>query len=441
MLLNNIILRNFRNYVDCEVAFSKPVNLIIGGNAQGKTSLLEAIYFLCTAESHRATRDTELIRHNAPGFYLKGILTNSSNDVISLEASKRARGQFKLMKNGVLHTKRSEWIGQFNAVFFAPESLILVKGAPAERRRFLDLLITQVDNNYLQHLQKYQLILKQRNELLKQIRTTFVDAAQLDAWDKLLLTHGTAITLKRLQVFDQLKNYAMHNHQKLTGGRENLVLTYRCASVRDDISVNSETDSNLELSSTDPNLLAESEVKPVTRESEITVQFGEMLKTSRSADLQRGTTLVGPHRDDFLIELENQSSTFLSEDESQMPDNDGEKAITEYNFLTEETGTCLEAARAYGSQGQQRTIALALKLAELELIRAMAGRNPIVLLDDVTSELDYKRIGYLLGALQNLSAQTFITATHAEPLVHHLREANVLTVKNAQISQSTHSEN
>ena len=448
MLLNNIILRNFRNYVDCEVSFSKPVNLIIGGNAQGKTSLLEAIYFLCTAESHRATRDAELIRHDEPGFYLKGMLTNSSNDVISLEASKRARGQFKLIKNGVLHTRRSEWIGQFNAVFFAPESLILVKGAPAERRRFLDLLIAQIDNNYLQHLQKYQLVLKQRNELLKQIRTTFVDAAQLDAWDKLLLTHGTAITLKRLQVFDQLKDYTMHNHQKLTGGRENLALTYRSASVRDDLSMNNGTNSSSELATTDPNLLAESEVEPVpiTSESEITAQFSETLKASRAADLQRGTTLVGPHRDDFLIELENQPFTVLNENESQISDNDKKKAIGECDFRsfqseeTEETGICREVARAYGSQGQQRTIALALKLAELELIRAATGRNPIVLLDDVTSELDAKRIGYLLGVLQNLSAQTFITATHAEPLVHHLGEADVLTVKNAQISQSAYSE-
>ncbi len=441
MLLNNIILRNFRNYVDCEVSFSKPVNLIIGGNAQGKTSLLEAIYFLCTAESHRATRDAELIRHNEPGFYLKGVLTNSSNDVISLEVSKRARGQFKLIKNGVLHTKRSEWIGQFNAVFFAPESLILVKGAPAERRRFLDLLIAQIDTNYLQHLQKYQLVLKQRNELLKQIRTTFVDAAQLDAWDKLLLTHGTAITLKRLQVFEQLKNYAMHTHQKLTGGRENLALTYRSASVADNMSRHNGTDNNSELASTALNALAESNVEPVpiTSESEITVQFRATLKASRAADLRRGTTLVGPHRDDFLIELENHPATVLIERASQISDDDEEKELNRYDLLAEESGTCREVARAYGSQGQQRTIALALKLAELELIHATTGRNPIVLLDDVTSELDYKRIDYLLRVLQNLSTQTFITATRAESLAQHLHEANVLTVKNSRISQSSYS--
>lgn len=452
MLLNQIVLRNFRNYIDCEVSFSKPINLIIGGNAQGKTSLLEAIYFLCTAESHRAMRDAELIRHNEAGFYLKGVLTNSSDDVVSLEASKRARGQFRLKKNGVLHTKRSEWIGQFNAVFFAPESLILVKGAPAERRRFLDLLIAQIDRDYLQHLQKYQSVLKQRNELLKQIRTIFVDAAQLDAWDQLLLIHGTAIIIKRLEVFHQLKDYAMKNHQKLTGGRESLALTYRSALMRDDASMDNVTDNNLETTSTNTNSsLAESGVESVKvpSESEINKQFGATLSASRAADLQRGTTLVGPHRDDFLIELEHQSHRLLSEDEPHILDNNDEEVTdeliqlseaevesvySEYRFSREDLGICREVARAYGSQGQQRTIALALKLAELELIRATTGRNPIVLLDDATSELDYKRIGYLLGILQNLSAQTFITATHAEPLVHHLHEPNVLNVKNAQIS-------
>ena len=415
MLLNNITLRNFRNYVDCQVSFSEPVNLIIGGNAQGKTSLLEAIYFLCTAESHRATRDAELIRHNEPGFYLKGVLTNCSDDVVSLEASKRARGEFRLKKNGVLHTKRSEWIGQFNAVFFAPESLRLVKGAPAERRRFLDLLIAQIDRNYLQHLQKYQHVLKQRNELLKQIRLTFADAMQLNPWDKLLLTHGTAITLKRLEVFRRLKNYTVNNHQRLTGGQESLALTYRSASIRQETSMEDIND----LSESEANSFAESAGGAFggTSENQITQQFSEILNASRPADLQRGTTLVGPHRDDFLIELESQLCTFLKE--------------------KEETGTYREGARTYGSQGQQRTIALALKLSELELIRATTGRNPIVLLDDVTSELDNKRVGYLLSVLQNLSAQTFITATYAEPLVHHLHDPHVFTVKNARIQPDT----
>ena len=419
MLLNHIVLRNFRNYINCEVHFSKPVNLIVGGNAQGKTSLLEAIYFLCTAESHRATHDAELIRHHESGFYLKGTLRNGSDDVTSLEAMKRARGQFRLKKNGALQTKRSEWIGQFNAVFFSPESLTLVKGGPSERRRFLDMLISQVDNEYLKNLQKYNLVLKQRNELLKQIRATFANVTQLDAWDKLLLAHGTAVIVKRMEIFHQLRAYAIQNHQRLTGGLENLALTYRSASVSNDTSME-----NIGCSASDT--LAEPSTTSEDEEM-IAEHFGISLNASREADLQRGTTLVGPHRDDFLIELENGPEALPtycnSENDAQDPD--------------PETGAFREVARSYGSQGQQRTIALALKLAELELIRHLTGRDPIVLLDDVTSELDYKRIGYLLEVLQNLSAQIFITSTYAEPLVHHLDQPNVLTVENAEISYNT----
>ena len=431
MLLNNIVLRNFRNYVDCEVSFSKPVNLIIGGNAQGKTSLLEAIYFLCTAESHRATRDGELIRHNEAGFYLRGTLGNSNNDVMSLEAMKRTRGQFKLKKDGVIQTKRSEWIGQFNAVLFSPESLVLVKGGPAERRRFLDLLISQIDSIYLKNLQKYRLVLRQRNELLKQIRTTLADAAQLDVWDKLLIAHGTAIIIKRLEIFQELKSYAMQNHQKLTGGKENLALTYCSALVRNNMLMRKTHDTEDENAE---NPIEESEIRflETKTETEIAKDFNVALSASRGADLQRGTTLVGPHRDDFLIELEKSSgiSNLDSEGKNCLEATDAEKEEID------EIGIFREGARAYGSQGQQRTIALALKLAELELIRAVTGQDPIVLLDDVTSELDYKRTEYLLNVLQNLSAQTFITATHAEPLVYHLNQPNVLTVENAQINHT-----
>ena len=442
MLLNNIVLRNFRNYADCEVSFSKPVNLIIGGNAQGKTSLLEAIYFLCTAESHRATRDGELIRHNEAGFYLKGTLGNNNNDVMSLEATKRTRGQFKLKKNGVLQTKRSEWIGQFNAVLFSPESLILVKGGPAERRRFLDLLISQIDSIYLKNLQKYRLVLRQRNELLKQIRTTLVDAVQLDVWDKLLIAHGTAIIIKRSEIFHQLKAYAMQNHQKLTGGKESIALTYCSALVQGNTSMHHNAHNTAD---EDPeNLTGGSEIGflETKTETEIEKDFDAALNASRGADLQRGTTLVGPHRDDFLIELENASAMFNTESESEnrleVPDDEKEEQVEGQNLPPKsEVGTFREGARAYGSQGQQRTIALALKLAELELIRTVTGQDPIVLLDDVTSELDHKRTEYLLNVLQNLSAQTFITATHAEPLVRHLNQPNVLTVENAQINEAS----
>ena len=418
MLLNRIILRNFRNYIDCEVDFPQSVNLIVGGNAQGKTSLLEAIYFLCTAESHRATHDAELIRHHESGFYLKGTLKNGSNDVVSLEAIKQIRRQFRLKKNGILQTKRSEWIGQFNAVFFSPESLTLVKGGPSERRRFLDLLISQINSEYLKNLQKYNLVLKQRNELLKQIRATSTSITQLDAWNKLLIMHGTAVIIKRLEIFSQLKGYAIENYLKLSGAQESLALTY-CSAVIPDYMLmpNSET------AVTNP-------VMEISDMDKIAKHFNVSLNTTREADLQRGTTSVGPHRDDFLIELESEAKTGAVHG---VTDNHNK-----HNEGTPQGNqTFREGARAYGSQGQQRTIALALKLAELELIRHLTGRDPIVLLDDVTSELDDKRTKYLLEVLQDLSTQTFITTTDAEPLVHYLKEPNVLTVENANVSYTT----
>ena len=415
MLLNRIILRNFRNYIDCEVDFPQSVNLIVGGNAQGKTSLLEAIYFLCTAESHRATHDAELIRHHESGFYLKGTLRNGSNDVVLLEAIKQIRGQFRLKKNGVLQTKRSEWIGQFNAVFFSPESLTLVKGGPSERRRFLDLLISQINSEYLKNLQKYNLVLKQRNELLKQIRAMSTSITQLDAWNKLLIMHGTAVIIKRLEIFSQLKGYAIENYLKLAGAQESLALTYRSAVIPDDmLTCNSET--------AVPNPVME-----ISDMDKIAKHFNVSLNTSREADLQRGTTSVGPHRDDFLIELENEAKTGAVHGVADNHNEHNEGG-------SQGTQTFREGARAYGSQGQQRTIALALKLAELELIRHLTGRDPIVLLDDVTSELDDKRTKYLLEVLQDLSTQTFITTTDAEPLVHYLKEPNVLTIENANVS-------
>ena len=272
-------------------------------------------------------------------------------------------------------------------------------------------------------------------KLLKQIHTTLVDAAQLNAWDKLLIAHGTAIIIKRLEIFHQLKAYAMQNHQKLTGGKEGLVLTYCSASVREHNTQNTEEeDAENPIDASEAGFL---ETKTAT---EIAEHFDATLKASRGADLQRGTTLVGPHRDDFLIELENAFgiSGFDPESKNGSEATDAGKEEMDHEelqnpFAESEIGAFREGARAYGSQGQQRTIALALKLAELELIRAVTGQDPIVLLDDVTSELDYKRTEYLLNVLQNLSAQTFITATHAEPLVRHLNQPNVLTVENAQV--------
>jgi len=216
MWLNHLTLRNFRNYIDLEVQFPDSVNLLVGSNAQGKTNLLEAIYFTSTAKSHRTNADRELVHHDSDWFFLQAkIAINLINDSsvkdkstlqqnqatgteeLIVEASYQAPTQKRFKLNGYLLPRLSEWVGQFQVVFFSPESLILVKGSPGDRRRFLDQLICQVNPFYLSQLQRYQSSLKQRNELLKQIRQQQQSTDLLKVWDELLVEDGVYITQTR----------------------------------------------------------------------------------------------------------------------------------------------------------------------------------------------------------------------------------------------------
>ena len=393
------MLRNFRSYTDCEIEFTDRVNLIVGENAQGKTTLLEAIYFLSTAKSHRTYPDNELIRHNESWFYLKGEIaaTDGSQpdlelrelqplDLMTVEVSNELSGKKRFKFNGIIQKKLSQWIGQFNVVFFSPESLTLVKGSPADRRRFIDLLISQINSAYLNSLQNYQFALKQRNELLKQIRSKQASADFLDPWDDMLIAEGISIVQTRARIFDQLKTYVQAKHAELTGNREILELKYQPSPEKIDDAIEQVRED------------------PVTGEA--TELFRKGLQSARSYDILRGMTSVGPHRDDFKLILESQSAGAMY----------------------------FQEAKAFGSQGQQRTIALALKLGELELIRETAGKTPIVLLDDVFSELDEERSSFLFNLLGRLNAQTFITSTRQEAWVPELGECRVFTVHDGQVN-------
>ena len=390
MRLNQLVLRNFRSYTDCEIDFTDRVNLIVGENAQGKTTLLEAIYFLSTAKSHRTYPDNELIRHNESWFYLRGKVaaddshTNPEThnleplDLMTVEVSNELGGKKRFKFNGVLQKKLSEWIGQFNVVFFSPESLTLVKGSPTDRRRFIDLLISQINAAYLNTLQNYQFALKQRNELLKQIRSRQANPDLLDPWDDILITEGISIIQTRVRIFAELKAYVQAKHAELTGEREILELKYQPSPEK--------IDSAMEQAATE--------------------LFRSGLKSSRSYDILRGMTSLGPHRDDFKLILEAQSAGAMY----------------------------FQEAKSFGSQGQQRTIALALKLGELELIRETTGKTPIVLLDDVFSELDGERSSFLFNLLGRLNAQTFITSTRQEAWVPELGDCRVFTVHDGQVN-------
>lgn len=411
MWLNHLTLRNFRNYTDLEIYFPDAINLIVGNNAQGKTNLLEAIYFVSTAKSHRTHSNRELIHYDSDWFYLKaGIGALSANlsledkvqfpvatwqqqvvrecfpvgNELIIEASHEVEGQKQFRLNGDLLPKLSEWVGQFRVVLFSPESLILVKGAPGDRRRFLDQLICQINPLYLSQLQRYQSSLRQRNELLKQIRNHRQSVDLLEPWDELLVEDGILITKVRTQMLDLLHQSAKNHHAQLTQSTEVLNLRY-CPSLQ-------------EVETTD------------NSEKEVAVNhFRQRLQKSRSTDLIYGNTSVGPHRDEFKL--------FIQEPDS--------------NSIQREV-------KLYGSQGQQRTTSLALKLGEVELIHSQTGNVPVVLLDDVLSELDDIRSQLLFALFQDFGAQLFITATREEEWVAHLptnfnQHYRLITIDNGQI--------
>jgi DNA replication and repair protein RecF len=381
MRLNSLVLRNFRNYADCEIEFPDRVNLVVGKNAQGKTNLLEAIHFISTSKSHRTFLDDELIKHDDNWFYLRACIANSQNgdvcdvDEMKVEVSKELRGNKKFKVDGSVIPKISAWIGRFQVVFFAPESLSLVKGAPVGRRRFLDTLISQIDRSYLSQLQNYQVTLKQRNQLLKQIRPNYVEKSLLGPWDGLLAEDGVSIAKTRSSVIQALRIHACENHENLSDNCEKLDVVYR------------------------PSV---GEVVDLPRDDAIK-QFLAKLEGAHSTDSMRGTTSVGPHRDDFDLMVQGQEDSVFYE------------------------------AKSYCSQGQQRTIAVALKLAELEVLREHSGSAPVVMLDDVLSELDSVRSKMLFDLLENLDVQTFITMTEMEMWLSPHKDCHIVRVQNGEI--------
>lgn len=344
--IKEITLQNFRNYNTLKTQFSPKINIFIGDNAQGKTNLLEAIYFLATGKSHRAFVDKELIRWESSWFFIKGQFQKNERDRSIEIYYDGSRKQIKVNKRKI---KIGELVGQINVVMFSPEDLQLVKGSPGGRRRFIDLEISQIDGQYYYSLLQYQKILQQRNNLLKEIAFDKSKVSLLPIWNMQLVETGTKIIEKRLEALRKLNILASLMERKITSGIENLNLTYMhsLTPLNNDLNMN---------------------IKEV---------FEMELKKKEKEEIQRKLTLCGPHRDDFLFSV---------------------------------NGIDL---RKYGSQGQQRTAILALKLAELEYMKSETGEYPLLLLDDVMSELDSSRQQHLVETIKH-RVQTFITATDKE---------------------------
>ena len=362
MFVTDIELKQFRNYEYLKLDSFGPVNLIIGQNAQGKTNLVEAIYALALTKSHRTSKDKELIRFESGSANIRAHVDKKYGK-IQLELALSQQGK-KAKINGLEQRKLSDFVGSLNVVMFAPEDLEIVKGTPGVRRRFLDMEIGQVAPGYIYHLQQYQKILVQRNNLLKQLYGAGESQqVMLTVWNDQLAEHGVKIVKKRKQFIKKLQKWAETIHEGITGGKEKLELAY-----------------------------VPSFADPMEEDEAVLLdRFMIKLSQTKDQEIRRGMSLTGPHRDDL--------SFFINGREVQ----------------------------TYGSQGQLRTTALSLKLAEIELIREEIGEYPVLLLDDVLSELDPYRQTQLIETFQS-KVQTFITATGIETL-------NTSKLKDAYIYQ------
>lgn len=340
MIIKSLKLSDFRNYKSLDMDFSSDVNILYGDNAQGKTNILEAIYMSSTTKSHKGSKDKDMIRLLQDESHIRvQIEKNHIEHRIDMHLKKnKAKG---IAIDGIPIRKSSELIGLINVVFFSPEDLGIIKNGPGDRRRFMDMELCQLDPIYLHNLSKYNKIINQRNNLLKQISFNKDLLDTLSIWDMQLLEYGTRVIKRRNTFITDLNIIVKEIHKSLTGGKEELVLCY------------------------EPSVPME--------------MFEVKLLQSRERDLTLKMTNIGPHRDDI-------------------------------NFLIQENDI-----RKYGSQGQQRTAALSLKLAEIDMVKRIIKDKPILLLDDVLSELDRKRQNYLLDNIHDI--QTIVTCTGMEEFV------------------------
>lgn len=334
-------LKNFRNYDLLDLEFDSNTNIFYGDNAQGKTNILESIYLTGTTKSHRGTKDRDLIKFGQEEAHIETIVEKRGVP-FKIDIHLKKNSPKGIAINKVPIKKASELFGIINIVFFSPEDLNIIKNGPAERRRFIDLELAQLDKVYLNDLSNYNRIVNQRNRLLKDIYDKKDLMATLDIWDLQLVNYGNKVIERRKIFIEQMNEIIGSVHEKLTGGKERLQLVYE-PGVKND-------------------------------------NFEETLLKNRERDLRMKSSSVGPHRDDIC---------FLC----------GDLDI-----------------RKFGSQGQQRTAALSLKLAEIELVKQEVKDTPILLLDDVLSELDKNRQNYLLDSINDV--QTLITCTGLDDFVN-----------------------
>lgn len=347
MIIKSIELADYRNYELLDLKFDKHINILYGDNAQGKTNILEAIYVAATTKSHKGSKDKEIIRFDREEAHIRTRL-EKENVEFRVDMHLRRDKSKGIAIDGQKLKKAADLLGLCNVVFFSPEDLGIIKNGPAERRRFVDMELCQLDQFYLYNMNHYIKIVNQRNKLLKDMYMSPQLRDTLSIWDSQLVSYGSKIIERRKLFIEQLNEIIYGIHKKLSGDKEELYVQY------------------------EPDVLMES--------------FETKLKINQERDIKLKQTSVGPHRDDFSFLIGNID------------------------------------IRKYGSQGQQRTAALSLKLSEIELVKKITKDTPILLLDDVLSELDSSRQNYLLGSIGEI--QTIITCTGLEEFVNNRFEVN-----------------
>lgn len=361
MIIKSLELSNFRNYRDLHLSFDEGTNIFYGDNAQGKTNVLESLYLSATTKSHKGSRDREMIRFEQEEAHIRTVIEkNGIENQIDLHLKKT--GSKGIAVNRVPIRRAGDLFGLINIVFFSPEDLNIIKEGPARRRRFLDMELCQLDKIYLDDLTKYNKVLRQRNQLLKDLYFHPDLYETLPVWDEQMALFGERIIRRREQFVKELHVIVQDIHRRISGDREQLELIY------------------------EPSCSA--------------ADLKNEIEQARPRDQKAGMTTVGPHRDDL-------------------------------SFLI--NGTDI---RRYGSQGQQRTSALSLKLAEIELVKDMIHDSPILLLDDVLSELDSNRQRFLLDSMDEI--QTMITCTGLDEFVKNRFQINqVFYVKEGTVTPRT----
>ncbi len=368
MIIRQIALKNYRNYEQASVLFSPHLNLIVGSNGQGKTNILESLYVSGFGKSFRTSKDTEWIQLGQEVSFIR-LEYEKMGQVGQIDIKLLKNKKKEIKVNGVHLTKMSELIGYLNIVLFSPEDLRLVKESPGERRKFIDRELSHISPAYCHHLIKYNKILDQRNSALKQMNFQKKIAPELlDIWDEQLAEFGAHLILRRYEFIEKLKPISSKIHSEITEEKENLFVNYICSI----------------------------KITNFKEYDTIKSDFLDTLSKNRVKDYERGFTHYGPHRDDLGLEI------------------DGKEL------------------RTYGSQGQQRTAALALKLSEIEIIYNIVGEYPVLLLDDVMSELDVRRQNYLIKTFDKV--QTIITTTEVGQIYRdHLQSGKVFEVADGKI--------